>query len=74
MKIRVIHGIHSPEGDNNIARFAPHLQRVMPHAEVLLFQYGFTGIGINQKGGNRFIHLDDCGPTTGRPRPTMWSY
>lgn len=43
MKIRVIHGIHSPEGDNNMARFAPHLQRVMPHAEVLLFQYGFMG-------------------------------
>ena len=40
----------------------------------LAYQYGFTGIGINQKGGGRFIHLDDCGPAVGRPRPTVWSY
>jgi zinc D-Ala-D-Ala carboxypeptidase len=32
---------------------------------------GFTGIGINQKGSSRFIHLDDL--TTG-VRPTVWSY
>ena len=32
---------------------------------------GFTGIGIAQKGGTRFIHLDDlAGPT----RPNVWSY
>jgi zinc D-Ala-D-Ala carboxypeptidase len=30
----------------------------------------FTGIGVNQKGGARFIHLDDL--TAGRP--TVWSY
>ena len=30
----------------------------------------FTGIGIQQKGGGRFIHLDDL--TEGRP--TIWSY
>lgn len=40
----------------------------------LAYQYGFTGIGINQKGSSRFVHLDDCGPAAGRPRPTMWSY
>jgi uncharacterized protein YcbK (DUF882 family) len=38
--------------------------------------HGFTGIGVNQKGDRRFIHLDDDdlddGP--GRPRPWMWSY
>lgn len=29
---------------------------------------GFTGIGVNQKGGGRFIHLDI------RENPTVWSY
>ena len=31
----------------------------------------FSGIGINQKGNGRFIHLDTL--TTGL-RPTVWSY
>lgn len=31
---------------------------------------GFTGIGVQQKGGGRFIHLDML--TEGRP--TVWSY
>lgn len=30
----------------------------------------FTGVGVNQKGDKRFIHLDDL--TDGRP--TVWSY
>jgi zinc D-Ala-D-Ala carboxypeptidase len=32
---------------------------------------GFTGIGVQQKGTGRFIHLDTM--TTGA-RPTIWSY
>ena len=32
---------------------------------------GFTGIGVQQKGTGRFIHLDTL--TTG-VRPTVWSY
>ena len=31
----------------------------------------FNGIGINQKGTGRFIHLD---LKTGNLRPTIWSY
>ena len=31
----------------------------------------FKGIGVNQKGGGRFIHLDDMESNT---RPTIWSY
>ena len=31
---------------------------------------GFTGIGINQKGNSRFIHLDNLEAN----RPTIWSY
>jgi uncharacterized protein YcbK (DUF882 family) len=36
--------------------------------------YGFTGIGINQKGNGRFIHLDISKDSQGRPRPHVWSY
>lgn len=32
---------------------------------------GFTGIGVSQKGGERFVHLDIW---TGGPRPNVWSY
>lgn len=34
---------------------------------------GFTGVGVQQKGTGRFIHLDDL--VDGRlPRPAIWSY
>ena len=35
---------------------------------------GFTGIGVNQKGSSRFIHLDDLENSKARPRPHIWSY
>ena len=35
---------------------------------------GFTGIGVQQKGGGRFIHVDDLPNADGQPRPTVWSY
>lgn len=38
----------------------------------LAFQLGFTGIGVQQKGSGRFIHLDVA--KTELPRPTVWSY
>ena len=34
----------------------------------------FTGIGVNQKGESRFIHLDTCLAQDGFARPTIWSY
>ncbi len=42
----------------------------------LAFMYGFTGIGVQQKGQSRFIHLDDLEQdlSEGRPRPHVWSY
>ena len=40
----------------------------------LALKHGFTGFGVNQKGGGRFIHLDDLPNDTGRPRPWIWSY
>ena len=37
-------------------------------------KFGMTGIGVNQKGSSRFIHLDDLKSEKGRPRPWVWSY
>lgn len=34
----------------------------------------FTGIGVNQKGAGRFLHLDNLPNSSGHPRPTIWSY
>ena len=40
----------------------------------IAFTVGFTGIGVNQKGGARFLHLDTIDNSPNRPRPTIWSY
>ena len=40
----------------------------------LAFASGFTGIGFQQKGAGRFLHLDDLPNGPGCPRPTIWSY
>jgi zinc D-Ala-D-Ala carboxypeptidase len=40
---------------------------------VLAVEMGFTGIGVQQKGEGRFIHLDDV-PSNQLPRPALWSY
>jgi zinc D-Ala-D-Ala carboxypeptidase len=37
----------------------------------LAMELGFTGIGVQQKGTGRFIHVD---LTVGQNRPTVWSY
>lgn len=37
----------------------------------LALAMGFTGIGVNQKGSGRFIHLDT---ETDGPRPNVWNY
>lgn len=45
-------------------------------AMVVLYEamgMGFTGFGIQQRGGSRFIHLDDL-RSPAHPRPTIWSY
>lgn len=42
---------------------------------LLAFEHGFTGLGINQKGASRFLHLDDLPEgEPAAPRPTVWSY
>lgn len=40
----------------------------------IAMRHGFTGIGIQQKGFGRFVHIDDLPNKTGQPRPTLWSY
>jgi len=40
----------------------------------LAFKRGFTGIGVQQKGTGRFIHIDDLPDAPGQPRPVTWSY
>lgn len=37
-------------------------------------KFGFTGIGVAQKGNSRFIHLDVSPQKHTRPRPWIWSY
>lgn len=44
------------------------------HLIALAVKHGFTGIGVQQKGSGRFIHLDDIEHTAHRPRPWIWSY
>jgi uncharacterized protein YcbK (DUF882 family) len=38
----------------------------------IAFELGFTGIGVQQKGAGRFIHLDIRDGQL--PGPTVWSY
>jgi len=40
----------------------------------LAMEMGFQGIGVQQKGGGRFLHLDMCTEDDGQVRPTIWSY
>lgn len=38
------------------------------------FAMSFSGIGVSQKGGGRFIHIDDLPNSPTSPRPYVWSY
>lgn len=37
-------------------------------------KHGINRIGIQQKGGGRFIHLDACTEEDGFPCPAIWTY
>jgi len=43
------------------------LKAAMAHPRV-------TGVGVNQRGTGRFIHIGIGEGKTGRPRPRVWSY
>lgn len=40
----------------------------------IAIRMGFTGIGVQQSGDKRFLHLDDLTNDDGFPRPWIWSY
>jgi len=40
----------------------------------IAIKHGMTGIGIQQKGSSRFIHLDDIENGGKFPRPIIWTY
>lgn len=40
----------------------------------LASDYGFRGIGLQLKGGSKYMHLDDCDRTDTMIRPLVWSY
>ena len=62
-------GAHSTGRAADIAVQGVEALRVLQ----LALQCGFTGIGLQQKGGGRFLHLDDI--SNGYlPRPALWSY
>ena len=53
----------------------PDVSRVDYHSFLEhAFYYGFTGIGIKNKGGRFQMHLDDSPAKEGRPRPFVWTY
>jgi zinc D-Ala-D-Ala carboxypeptidase len=63
-------GAHSTGHALDIAVSGDQAYRLLREA----LNVGMTGIGINQKGPNRFIHLDDIEWAENRPRPWVWSY
>ena len=73
-------GYRCPDQPVEKAKFAPGMHATGLACDVnvqgaeahellrLAFHLGFTGIGVQQKGSGRFIHLDL------RSSPTVWSY
>lgn len=59
-------GPHTTGRAADIAVSHERATEVLQHALAMKF----TGFGVNQKGGGRFLHLD----TLGRPTRTIWSY
>ena len=57
-------GTHSRGIAVDIAISGPDALRLLD----LALELGFTGIGVQQKGEGRFLHLDT------RDSPTIWSY
>lgn len=81
--MRVTSGYRCPDHPIEAAKAAPGAHSSGCAADVavqgaqahellrLAFHFGFAGIGVQQRGGGRFIHLDTL---TGPNRPAVWSY
>lgn len=84
----VISGYRCPTHNQNVSTTGPHGPHTTGHAADLAVERGrayavmteackmggFTGFGFDQKGGGRFIHLDDLEEPSHAPRPTVWTY
>lgn len=66
-------GAKGPHTTGRAADFAVDRQRAHQVLKAALNR-GFTGIGVQQKGVSRFIHLDNLPNLPGQPRPTVWTY
>ena len=68
---RALPGAHAMGRAVDLAIAGPEAFRIIQLAVL----NGFTGIGVQQKGASRYLHLDDIQPgTLGFVRPTIWSY
>jgi uncharacterized protein YcbK (DUF882 family) len=84
--LRITSGFRSPEHSLEKAKAVPGahtkgraadiaVQGAQAYAVVAAaIKLGFRGIGVQQKGSVRFIHLDDLEHLPERPRPAIWSY
>lgn len=66
-KAKAFPGPHSTGKAADVAVQGGEAHRLLSIA----FELGFSGIGVQQKGDKRFIHLDTV---TDGQRPTVWSY
>jgi uncharacterized protein YcbK (DUF882 family) len=66
-KAKPVPGAHSSGKAADVGVQGAEAHRLL----ALALELGFTGIGVQQKGDKRFLHLDTM---TGENRPTVWSY
>lgn len=67
-------GLMGPHTTGRAVDFGVRGHQALTLVQLALARGGFTGIGLNQKGGGRFVHLDDLPNADGQPRPTCWTY
>lgn len=60
-------GVHNQGRAVDIAVFGSDAHDLLRMA----MEFGFQGIGVNQKGDGRFVHMDMAEDI---PRPAVWSY
>ena len=65
-----VHGAHTTGKAIDLSIRGEDAIAVLKEALLL----NIEGIGIQQKGENRFIHLDSCTVGDRLPRPMIWSY
>lgn len=64
-------GVDGPHTTGHAADFGVSRGDAFRLLEIAFALGCFTGVGVQQKGASRFIHLDDL---TTPPRPNVWSY